>query len=480
MAKLSLGKTRRLGVWLLRVLRFAMRLLIFAVCSACVALAQEEPPPFKVQRQDEDYRVFRNPEARKSPWDSLKFIDLGNEFRLSIGGDIRERYEYFHNAVWGLDPEDNNGFLLQRYMLHADLQWRDRVRFFGQLKSGIETGRVGGPRVPDEDYLDIHQAWTELRLWNPGERREISARVGRQEVSLGSSRLVAIREGPNVRQSFDGAKLTLRWDGWRLDGLAFRPSETQTGIFDNRPDPRQMLWGVYGVGPARFLPSGNIDFYYLGLDRKRRVFDEGAGRELRHSLGTRLWGRPGGWDYDWEAVAQWGSFGDGEIRAWTVATHTGYTWKNLPLQPRFGLKADVASGDSRPGDGRLGTFNALFPRGAYFSQADLLGPYNLIDAHPEIDLKVSRSVGLGLDADFFWRQSTRDGIYDIPGFLIVGGSGTSARYVGAHVNASVEWEINRYMAVESHYLYFTPGRFLREVNLNRHVHYFAIWTQIRF
>lgn len=53
----------------------------------------------------------------------IKFIPLdktGTRY-LSIGGEIRERYEYFHNSLWGQEPQDNNGHLLQRYMLHTDL-----------------------------------------------------------------------------------------------------------------------------------------------------------------------------------------------------------------------------------------------------------------------------------------------------------------------------------------------------------------------
>jgi hypothetical protein len=57
----------------------------------------------------------------------------------------------------------------------------------------------------------------------------------------------------------------------------------------------------------------------------------------------------------------------------------------------------------------------MFPKGAYFSEADLLGPYNLMDLHPS--LQVRSRVKLTTDADFFWRQSIRDGIYGIPGNL---------------------------------------------------------------
>src|SRR5438874_1430352 len=88
--------------------------------------------------------------------------------------------------------------------------------------------------------------------------------------------------------------------------------------------------------------------------------------------------------------------------------------RSAELRPRFGLKADIASGDRNLADQTLGTFNALFPKGAYFSEADLLGPYNLMDLHPSVELHLTKSLKLTPDADFFWRQSTHDGIYGIP------------------------------------------------------------------
>ena len=36
----------------------------------------------------------------------------------------------------------------------------------------------------------------------------------------------------------------------------------------------------------------------------------------------------------------WGSFGNGDIRAWTAASDTGYTIESLPFRPRFSLKAE--------------------------------------------------------------------------------------------------------------------------------------------
>ena len=439
-----------------------------------------ERPEYKLLRYDEDWSSLRDRSGEVDWTDRLKYIPFGPRegWYATIGGEIRERFEFFDRGDWGREPEDNK-YLLQRYMLHTDVHFGSRFRFFGQLKSGIEVNRSGGPRPADEDRLDVNQAFADVEFWRSG-KDSFRVRAGRQEIAFGSSRLVSFREGPNVRQSFDGARLTMNKAGWQVDAFATKPVETARGIFDDSPDHARSFWGVYGVRSVAALPGGHIDFYYLGLDRKRATFDAGSGREQRHSAGARIWGTPESWDYNYEAVFQWGRYGSGDIRAWTVASDTGYRLESWKWRPRLGLKADVASGDRNPADHTLGTFNALFPKGAYFSEADLLGPYNLMDLHPSIELHLCKNVSLTPDADFFWRQSTHDGIYGVPGNLLRSGRGTRARYVGWHNSAQLEWRASLHLSITGVYLHFFPGEFLKKAPPDRPVNFVAAWFTYKF
>ena len=53
--------------------------------------------------------------------DKVKYIPLRNEegWYASLGGDVRERYELFDHPLWGQGRTDTNGYLMQRYLLHA-------------------------------------------------------------------------------------------------------------------------------------------------------------------------------------------------------------------------------------------------------------------------------------------------------------------------------------------------------------------------
>lgn len=434
-------------------------------------------PKFSNVRYDEDYSSLAG-RPTLGLWERLKHIPFGRArgVYLSLGGELRERYEYASSVNWGAGTLDANGHWLHRAMLHADLHLTPSLRAFGQLKSGVVHGREGGPRPTDEDRLDLNQAFVDLAT--PDGR--LMARTGRQEFSFGSARLISNREAPNVHLTFDAARLSARFGGWQVDGFGSRPVETIVGVFDDHSDKMRSLWGLYGVRGASEDGGLSTDLYYLRYANDAARFDVGIARELRHSAGTRLWNKGRPLDYNFEVVYQWGRFGTSLIQAWTFASDTGYTAKGLPGWPRFGLRADVTSGDRDPADGKLETFNALFPRGSYFGEIALIGPYNHVDAHPEVRWQLPRDFTVSLECDFFWRYSLRDGIYNPAGTLIRTGQRSRARYVGTQPAVQGEWKASRFLTLTANYTRFFAGPFLKETPPGRDINYVSTWATFKF
>lgn len=439
-----------------------------------------QPPSYRLNRADEDYRYLRDPALRTDFWDPLKYVpfNASGDMYFSLGGEARERYEYFNHSNWGQDPRDH-GYFLQRYFLHGALQMGEHVRIFSQLQSSMEDGRKGGPRPTDEDELDLHQAFLDVKLDLAGDTT-FTLRAGRQELAYGTQRIISVREGPNVRQSFDGFRAILRAGEVQIDGFATKPAQTKRHVFDDGPDNTKALWGAYAVMPFTLLPNGNIDLYYIGLFRRTAGFDQGAARETRHSVGTRLWRTEPPLDYNFEALYQWGSFGNGDIQAWTVASDTGYSLTPLPLRPRIGLRADIASGDEDPANQDLQTFNPLFPKGAYFSEAGLIGPANFIDLNPCLDLHLPNKITLIFDWDFFWRESTRDGLYNNAVALVRSGKASDAHYIGSMSQAQLLLDIDRHLSFTAIYGHFFAGRFLKETGPGEDVDYVTTWFTYKF
>jgi hypothetical protein len=141
------------------------RFLVFAVL-ACTGLARaaEKAPEYQKLRYEEDYRYLRSPDARGDFFDPIKYLPITSDGAayLSLGGMLRERYEYQSNPLDG--PQDRAGVFLQRYLLHADLHLGAHARAFAQLQSALANGRRGGPSPVDEDELDLHQAFVDVAL----------------------------------------------------------------------------------------------------------------------------------------------------------------------------------------------------------------------------------------------------------------------------------------------------------------------------
>jgi hypothetical protein len=250
---------------------------------------------YDLMREDEDWSFLKDASLRQDFWDPIKYIPMGSDgWYLSIGGEAREAFEQVGNDNWGEQPYTNT-FFLERYMLHTDWHLGTHVRVFVQLKSGLESFRQGGARPIDEKKLDFETAF--LEVGRARGRNWIVLQAGRQELNYGSGRLVSPREGPNVRQSFDGVKIKGEAAGWRVDAFAVRPDLDKPGFFDNVPNHQIAFWGLYATRPLRGWVS--LDTYYLGLDRENAAFNRGTGTELRHTVGARLWRHNGRCAFAW-------------------------------------------------------------------------------------------------------------------------------------------------------------------------------------
>lgn len=453
------------------------------VGGASAGAAAPERPSLTPLRQDEDWSALCDPELRTAVLDALKCTPLtaDRSARLFLGGEIRERYEYAHDPLWGEDPQDENGVFLQRYVVHGDLRAGSHVRLFGQLYSALEDGRAGPTSPVDENRLDIQQAFLDLTA-PLGTGISGTLRFGRQELRYGSGRLVDVREGPNVRRKFDGGRVRLELGAWRLDGIATRPADNEPGMFDDGTNGSQALWGAYAAGRSPgWLPFGSsLDLYYLGYRDDEAGYDQGSDPETRHTAGARVWGERAGWDWNWELVGQLGEFGRGDVRAWSVASDTGHTWRDAPLTPRLGLSANIASGDENPDDRDLETFNPLYPRGSYFSELALLGPRNFYNLHPFLTVNPTDRLAITADIDFFWRLQTEDGIYSPSGQLLRSGVGSDARYVGTEVSLNTSWQVSERLSLTGVYAHFFPGEFIQDTGPDKDIDYVELTLKVQF
>ena len=168
-------------------------------------------PRFLNLRFDEDFSYLDGePGSYQPDWfDPIKNIRLDEDWRLSLGGEFRFRMEAETNKAFGATEPTQDTFTLYRYMLHADLKYREVFRVFAQGVATFDEDRDLALRGIDENRWDLHQLFFDVRVF--GEDSPLTLRVGRQELQYGSQRYVSSLKWANVRRRFDGVKLsTLR------------------------------------------------------------------------------------------------------------------------------------------------------------------------------------------------------------------------------------------------------------------------------
>ncbi|MEG3191580.1 alginate export family protein [Lysobacter sp. D1-1-M9] len=439
--------------------------------AADAALAQ-----FRPLRFDDDFSAQRQACADDNRSACWKDRPIGDHVRLSFGGDLRWRYEHTGNPRYGLEPQDRWGVWMQRHSAFVDLQVGEHWRGFAQLTSSHTNGRAAGSSPVDENRLDPTNLFVEWRSATQSDGG-IGMRVGIQELQFGSGRGIDAREGPNVRRSFEAVRAYAISGPWRVDAFAAAPRQNRPGSFDDTRSQTQTLRGIYAT---RTGGATSWDVYALHYEDTLARYVQGVAHERRWTFGARAFGSRNAWDWNWELLAQGGQFGDADIRAWSLATDTGYTFDDVAGQPRLALLVAIASGDKDPDDDRLGTLNPLYPRGNYFGDEATLGPRNFFNIHPALAMRLSPQVQLNASLDFFWRYSTGDGVYAPSGMLIAPAGDSRARYVATIASLGATWTPAPGWSSSAVVAYARPGTFLREASADDALSLISLTLQYRF
>jgi len=203
---------------------FAWALTLTAVWASA-ARAQSAPaapdarPAYQQYRYDEDWSGLKDVSRHQDGWDGIKYVPLKrDDWYLSVGGEARWRYEQVREPGFGSQPDDANGYALQRYLLHTDWHFGTRVRAFLEIQSGLEDGRNGGPRPTDKDTLDLHEAFVDVKLRN-NDKGSVALRLGRHEVAFGAGRLISAAEGLNVRRADYDEEAIVQWGTFGHDPI---------------------------------------------------------------------------------------------------------------------------------------------------------------------------------------------------------------------------------------------------------------------
>jgi len=418
-------------------------------------IMQEEPndPEEKSDmRETENGNQIVTETKKKDEPEVFGFFSLLPE-QIKVSGSIRYRLENQHNFDFDDNKDKDQEFDLLRTRLNFDVNMTESLRAFIQL----QDSRIFGEEptsTTNTGHIDFHQSYFEAK--NIGGSR-VGIRFGRQEMAYGKMRLIGNPNWrTNVGRSFDG--ITLWHDSDKL----------RTNFFAAKYDPPkgkdQELGGVYLS--FKSIPSSTLDSYFLiKLNRheEENIGESGETGDLKvYTIGARLEGKRGSFDYEVEAAHQFGEHATDSIRAWAASFVAGYTFDSS-IHPRIGLEYNIASGDSDPHDGKYETFDQLYPANHFmYGYMDLVGFRNLRNLRFTIDTRPVPRLRLGLDYHLFWVDEMNDSLYNLSGAVSRRGTAGADDEIGQEIDFTIWHDINKELKLMAGYSHFFAGGFLND------------------
>ncbi len=357
-------------------------------------------------------------------------------------------------------------------------------------RSGTQDTHAGGAT---QDRSDISEAWVGVRAPFGPMGTGLSLRFGRFAVPrFGDERILSDDDWSNSGRALDGAHLV--WGaprGIRLHALATRASRT-----DPLPPIGETRDG-YGFGglvlEARSLRWLDADFYALGRSFDGEEFEgetSGDGRtggKWDATAGTRLALRAGPLAVTAEAYGQTGRDGPDEVRAWATAERISLRVFDIALAPTVFFEHTFASGDSRPGDGRIGTFDPLFP-----NTHDHHGPFDAVGWRDVNTFRAGLVLSLGgvlgaleglklrLEGRGSFLASRRDAWYGTDGRPVLRDSGKdvdTSRTLEGELDAWLEGDlVPGRLAISGGLAHWCPNNFISD--LGRGEHGYRTWLGV--
>lgn len=445
-------------------------------------------PKYKKQRYDDDFSYLDGGPGTYKPdfFDPIKRIKF-DDWTLSLGGEVRGRVESEARRQFGAELETQDNFFLHRYLLHADLRYRQTLRVFFEGVTAFVEDRDGPIVRGGEDRFDISQLFADVRFL--GEDVPLTLRVGRHEMNYGRGRHIAGGDWSNTTRVFDGMKVFWVGENWDVD-LFWSQPVTRTPRSADLGENNQDLYGLYAS--YKGLTNQRLEAYFLGFtddgdvtNANLRVGD--IGDLAVYTAGSRFSGRlPIGndvWDYDAEFAGQWGKFSADTIQAYMASLDTGYTFEHAPMKPRIGVGLDYASGDRNPFDDIHQTFVPIFGNNhSFFGWIDQFTRKNIWAANANLKLKPVKNVEAIAVWHMFWLDHNEDAYYGFsgsPSRRTPYGGGTGME-LGNELDLLLTWKLDAHTQLQFGYSHLFTGEYIERTGRGEDTDLIYLQYRIQF
>lgn len=378
---------------------------------------------------------------------------------LRFSGQIRLRGAGAIDESFG---SEDASYLLTRLRLNMQVIPASWISFYFQGQDAHIIGAKKTPSLPplQQDTMDLRLGYVAFG----GETNPVNVRVGRQELAFGEERLIGPADWLNTPRSFDAASATVRIDGIRLDAFAGSVVKIHDGQF-NETTPGNYIYGLYS-SLSKLVPRAKLEPYFFWRRQSGLTIQPGTlGITNFGTLGFRFVGKSlVNGDYDVEMAKQAGSLEPETVAAWAGHWLIGYTLAGMRFSPRFVAEFNYATGNNSK-DGRVGTFNQLFPSGHnLYGLTDQIGWQNIQHVRTGVELKAHPDWTVSTKYNAYWLADSHDALYNVFSTAIASSpSGSAGRFVGQELDFIISHKYKAGPILSGGFGHLFPGTFLQAV-----------------
>ena len=400
--------------------------------------------------------------------------------KIKAGGEFRYRLELRDNFNFNRATHEDDAVDLFRTRLNLSLAVGPYLRFFaeGQDAESVAESRFNRTAA-FVNQLDLHQLYVELK--SPIWQIPLTVKVGRQELSYGDQRFVGAFDWSNVARVFDAVKLVYQPKDWFQADLWF----SQVVLINrNQPDSADHSDNFYGLYTTLKPVTDHVfdSFLFIRHNLNHEIAGEKLGKHgqlKEYTVGNRFKGKKWNFDYGLEWVFQFGSRAHEDIRAWAWHNDLGYTFAKIPWAPRIHFEYNHASGDSNPTDGKVETFDNLFPTNHdKYGFIDFLSLKNMHDLKIGAGIKPHQKLSLGADYHWFFLDTNNSPWFNAGQGVVRPANPAASTTLGQELDILLKWKLSEHLDFLIGYSRFFSGPFVEDTGAHDDANFF--YTQIGF
>ncbi len=318
-------------------------------------------------------------------------VGLGPDTTLTFDGQYRPRYVLHSGRSFTGGKLTDTDRVTHRARLGATLAREggasftlriQDVRIWGEESDTLNDFSAGG--------LDVHEAFAVIPFTECG---CVSLKLGRQEISFDTQRIIGAVGWSQRGRSFDALRLHLGKGKTNADlfGAILKEDDGDADGTLAGGATNSFMAGLHGTW--QYDPAHNLSLLALSVNQADPTV-------ARHTVGVVATGKVGSFSYTGEGYYQLGKTGGQDVSAWLVAVRPSFTF-DAPWKPSVTLWGEALSGDGTA----EGTFDTLFATNhKFYGEMDFFlatvghtGKLGLVDAGGRVAVKPHAKLGLHVD-----------------------------------------------------------------------------------